>query len=130
MVTEQQKLGPTLPEAAAELPGLEPISKITFDCFGCDEFRAQLERLGRKALLLAGVEAHICVAQTGLSGLSAYRVQVVSDAVSSRAQHNWLAALERLRAAGAEITSTEMLIYELLGRAGTDEFKATLPLVK
>jgi len=130
LVTEQQKLGSTLPELAQHLPGLEPVSKITFDCFGCPDFVRALEHLGRDTLLLTGVESHICVAQTALSALGRFRVQVVSDAVGSRSPHNLQVALRRLEAAGAEITSTEMLIYELLGRAGTEEFKATLPLVK
>ena len=130
LVTEQQKLGPTLPQLARHLPGLEPVSKITFDCFGCPDFVSALEARGRDTLLLTGVESHICLAQTALSGLERFRVQVVSDAVGSRSPHNREVALRRLEAAGVEITSTEMLIYELLGRAGSEEFKATLPLVK
>ncbi len=130
LVTEQQKLGPTLPRLAQHLPGLEPVSKISFDCFGCPGFVQALEELGRDTLLLTGVESHICVAQTALSARGRYRVQVVSDAVGSRSPHNLQVALQRMRAAGVEITSTEMLIYELLGRAGSEEFKATLPLVK
>ncbi len=128
VVTEQQKLGSTLPELARHLP--EPVSKISFDCFGCPEFVRALDDLGRDTLVLTGVESHICVAQTALSALGRYRVQVVSDAVGSRSPHNLEVALRRLQAAGVEITSTEMFIYELLGRAGTEEFKATLPLVK
>ena len=77
-----------------------------------------------------GVESHICVAQTALSAAARYRVQVVSDAISSRSLHNWVVAVERLRMNGITVTSTEMLMYELLGAAGTPEFKATLPLVK
>jgi hypothetical protein len=59
-----------------------------------------------------------------------YAVHVVSDATSSRSQDNWRVALERIRQARVVITSTEMVIYELLRRAGTDEFRAVLPLVK
>jgi len=55
---------------------------------------------------------------------------VVSDATSSRTQDNWRVALKRMRQAGVVITSTEMVIYELLQRAGSDEFRAVLPLVK
>ncbi len=128
--TEQEKLGPTLPGILVEAPGAQPVGKVSFDCLGEPAFKERLEVLGRGTLLLTGVEAHICVAQTALMALADYRVQVVSDAISSRSLHNWVIAVERLRLAGAVITSTEMAIYELLGRAGTEEFKATLPLVK
>jgi nicotinamidase-related amidase len=131
VLTEQEKLGPTRPEVQGALPAdLRPIPKVTFDCFQTPEFSRALAGLGKKALLLAGIEAHICVAQTALSGLKDYRVQVISDATASRFAHNWVLAMDRLRQAGAVITSTEMAIFELLGRAGTEEFKAVLPLVK
>lgn len=130
VVTEQDKLGPTVDEVAEGLGGVEAISKITFDCFGCPPFAERLAGLGRGTLLLCGVEAHICVAQTALTALAQYQVHAISDAMSSRVEHNWRIALERLGQAGATITSTEMLIYELLRQAGTDEFRATLPLVK
>ncbi|MBI5524527.1 MAG: isochorismatase family protein [Desulfarculus sp.] len=128
--TEQEKLGTTLPGILAEAPGAQPVGKITFDCFASQEFRARLKDLKRRTLLLCGVEAHICVAQTALGGLKDYEVQVVSDAISSRSLHNWVIAVERMRSCGAVITSTEMAMYELLRQAGTEEFKATLPLVK
>jgi nicotinamidase-related amidase len=129
--TEQEKLGPTLAEvrqAAARAPA---VTKISFDCFGCSEFVDQLQAAGRNTLLLCGIESHICVCQTALSARArGHQVHVVSDAAGSRAQPNWVIALERMRAAGVVLSSTEMLIYEVLGRAGTDEFRATLPLVK
>jgi len=85
---------------------------------------------GRKTLILAGVEAHICVAQTALHALPFYNVQIVSDAVSSRLTDNRAVALLRMRDAGATITSTEMFIYEIVQKAGTDEFRSILSLVK
>ncbi|MFH1034780.1 MAG: isochorismatase family protein [Pseudomonadota bacterium] len=128
--SEQEKLGPTLPGILVEAPGAPVIGKTTFDCLATQEFAQKIQELGRGTLLLCGVESHICVAQTALSALGRHRVQVISDAISSRSLHNWVIAVERLRAAGAVITSTEMVIYELLRQAGTDEFRATLPLVK
>jgi nicotinamidase-related amidase len=128
--TEQEKLGGTLPGILTEAPGAAVVGKITFDCLANQEFAEKLKALGRGTLLLCGVESHICVAQTALSALADHRVQVVSDAISSRSLHNWVIAVERLRAAGVVITSTEMVIYELLRQAGTEEFRATLPLVK
>ncbi len=127
---EQEKLGPTAAPIRAELAGLEPFGKAEFGCLGCGGFRERLASLGRRTLVLCGIEAHICVAQTALQALAEYDVQVVADAVGARTPENRLLALERLRRAGATVTSTEMLFYEVLGRAGTDEFRAVLPLVK
>jgi len=94
------------------------------------DVQKKLAQYNKKVLLVAGIEAHICVAQTALEATSRYHVQVVGDAVASRAPHNCEIALERLRQSGITITSTEMLMYELLAKAGTDEFRAVLPLVK
>ena len=129
--TEQDKLGPTLSEIAEAGGGdIAAIPKITFDCFGCEEFVAKLQELDKTNLLLCGIEAHICVAQTALTAVENYNVHLIADAAGSRAQGNWNVAVGRLHSAGAVITSTEMVIYELLKQAGTDEFRATLPLVK
>jgi isochorismate hydrolase len=130
VVTEQQKLGPTVPEIRAEVPGLSPILKTTFDCAGCPEYVTRFAEIGRNTLIVVGVEAHICVAQTVLGALREHAVHLVSDATSSRSPHNRSVAIERMRSAGATITSTEMLIYEIMREAGTDEFRAVLPLVK
>ncbi len=130
IVTEQQKLGPTLAVIARQLPGLSPLSKIHFNCFCNDEFKERIHHLSRRVILLAGVEAHICVAQTALYGLKDHSVHVITDAISSRSPHNRQTAIGRMLQAGVTITSTEMLIYELLQKAGTDIFKSTLPLIK
>lgn len=130
IATEQERLGVTLDSLASCVSGFKAIPKITFNCFGNDGFRAQIEATGRKTLVLAGVEAHICVAQTALYALPDFRVHVVRDAVGSRTVENRDVAIGRLLASGTTITSTEMFIYEILERAGTDEFKAILPLVK
>lgn len=127
---EQEKLGATAAPIRAELEGLSPVLKADFGCFGSGEFRARAEALGRKTLILCGIEAHICVARTALQALPRYGVHVVADAVSSRTPENRQIALDRLGRAGAVVTSTEMLFYEVLERAGTDEFRAVLPLVK
>ncbi len=127
---EQEKLGETAAPVRAALEGLAPVRKLHFGCLGCGELAAQIEAVGRRTLVLLGVEAHVCVAQTALQALPRFGVQVVADAVSSRVPENREVALARLARAGAVVTSTEMLIYELLGRAGTEEFKAVLPLVK
>ena len=128
--TEQQNLGGTIAELRVELKDIEPIIKLEFDCFESPAFTDRLDQLKRNTLIIIGIEAHICVAQTALHALSHYKVQVVSDGVSSRSTENWEVALQRMRQAGVIVTSTEMVIYELLGRAGTDQFKEALKLVK
>lgn len=130
ILTEQQNLGETTPEIRAELETIQPIIKFEFDCFESPAFVEQIRRLDRNTLIIAGIEAHICVAQTALHALAHYTVHVVSDAVSSRSLHNREVALDRMRQAGITITSTEMVIYELLGKAGTEQFREVLKLVK
>jgi nicotinamidase-related amidase len=130
VVSEQQKLGPTVPEIKSELPHYDPVSKLAFDCFAVGEFREKVEALARRSLIVAGLETHICVSQTAISGLSQYTVHGVSDAMSSRSLQNWEVGIDRMRQHGVVITSTEMVIYELLEKAGTDEFKAALTLIK
>jgi nicotinamidase-related amidase len=126
-------LGGTVPEVASLLPGVESIDKTLFSCFGSDAFCSLLKRLpgNRNTLLLCGMESHICVAQTALAALrEGYLVHVASDAVSSRTEWNWRVGLDRMRAAGAVISSTEMMIYELMGSSSSAAFKALLPHLK
>jgi len=130
LLTEQQNLGETTPEIRAELGALQPIIKLEFDCFESRAFAERIRHLNRNTLIIAGIEAHICVAQTALHARARYAAQVVSDAVSSRSRHNGEVALDRMRQAGVTITSAEMVIYELLGKAGTEEFREALKLVK
>jgi nicotinamidase-related amidase len=126
-------LGGTVPEIASLLPETEPIDKQLFSCFGSDVFCSLLKRLpgNRNTLLLCGMETHICVMQTALAALSeGYLVHVASDAVSSRVEWNWKVGLDRMRAAGAVISSTEMMIYELVRSSGSEAFKELLPHLK
>ena len=130
LVTEQEKLGTTDLDLSHRRETIKPISKIAFNCFLCDEFADAIERSGRKTLILTGLEAHICVAQTALYAVPRFNVHVVRDAISSRTIDNRDIAVERMRASGVTITSTEMVIYELLKKARTAEFKSALALVK
>jgi nicotinamidase-related amidase len=130
VITEQQNLGHTIPQIQEELADVPPVIKLEFDCFRSKEFVNQVRRLNRSTLLLAGIEAHICVAQTALHGRGRYRIHVVSDAISSRAPHNHEIAVHRMGQAGVTITSTEMAMYEILEKAGTDTFRKVLTLVK
>jgi nicotinamidase-related amidase len=126
-------LGGTVPEIASLLPQTEAIDKTLFSCFGSDVFCTVLKRLPgqRNTLLLCGMESHICVTQTALAALRAgYLVHVASDAVSSRTEWNWRIGLDRMRAAGAVISSTEMMIYELMRSSSSAAFKELLPHLK
>src|SRR6266853_435165 len=123
----------TVPEIASLLPEIEAIDKQMFSCFGSDVFCTLLKRLPgkRNTLLLCGMESHICVMQTALAALrEGYLVHVASDAVGSRTEWNWKTGLERMRSAGAVISSTEMMVYELMRSSGTSEFKELLPYIK
>jgi nicotinamidase-related amidase len=135
MVTTQyaKGLGNTIPDVASLLPDTPSIDKLMFSCFGSDVFCSLLKRLPgqRTTMLLCGMEAHICVMQTALGALrEGYLVHVAADAVSSRAELNWRIGLDRMRAAGAIISSTEMMIYELLRGSGEPAFRALLPYLK
>jgi nicotinamidase-related amidase len=126
-------LGATVPEIASLLPGNEAIDKTLFSCFGSDVFCTLLKRLPgqRNTLLLCGMESHICVTQTALAALrEGYLVHIASDAISSRTEWNWKIGLERMRAAGAVISSTEMMIYELMTSSSSAAFKELLPHLK
>jgi nicotinamidase-related amidase len=131
--TEQYRkgLGPTVPEVAAAIPGFAPLEKLAFSACGATGFVAALKKKKVSEAILCGIEAHVCVSQTCLDLLEkGFRVFVVADAVSSRTPENYRSGLDRMRAAGAVVVSTEMVLFELLERAGTDEFKQILNLVK
>jgi nicotinamidase-related amidase len=126
-------LGETVPDIADLLPDTPSIDKLMFSCFGSDAFCSTLKRLPghRTTVLLCGMETHICVMQTALGALrEGYLVHVASDAVSSRTELNWKIGLERVRAAGAILSSAEMMLYELLRSSGAPAFKELLPYLK
>ena len=124
-------LGPTIEPLLPLLDGVEPLEKVAFSCFGAEGFEPRLQQLGARTLILCGIEAHICVQQTALDGLHrGYTVHLVSDAVSSRAEGNCRAGIEKMRQAGAIISTWEMVSYELMERAGTAAFREALPLFK
>lgn len=133
LATEQYRkgLGLTNDSLREELEEEWIFEKTTFSAFDTEGFVKQLEQLSIKTLVIAGVEAHICVLQTALAGIErGYDVRVVADAVSSRTAFNKEIGLNRLRAAGVKIDSFESILYEWIKEAGTPEFKAILPLVK
>ncbi len=132
VATEQNPagLGPTVEEVRPLLPA-EPIPKMAFSGCGEPAVVEALEATGRRQVLLAGIETHICVYQTARDLLArGWAVHVVADAVSSRAARNREVGLEKMRAAGAEVTSVETALFEMLEAAEGPAFKAILEIVK
>jgi nicotinamidase-related amidase len=136
LVTEQyvRGLGPTverLRNTLQECGSYEPIEKNCFSAAGCEPFSARLAALQRDQVLVAGVETHVCVYQTCIDLLAeGLQVTLVADAVSSRTERNRELALRRLEREGVRISSTEMALFELTVRAGSDEFRAISRLVR
>ena len=107
----------------------EVIEKMSFSCFGCDEFAGKIKGFDRAVIF--GIEAHVCVLQTALDALKkGIEVHVVADAISSRSSENKQMAIERMRQSGVFIVSTEMILFQLVEKAGTEEFKKISLLVK
>jgi nicotinamidase-related amidase len=125
-------LGQTIPEIAFLLNSGNVIDKMEFGCFGNGDYCSAVGRMNeRSTLLLCGMETHICVMQTALGALNqGINVHVAADAVSSRTELNWKLGLGRMQAAGAVISSTEMMLYELMGKSGTPTFKEMLKYIK
>ena len=133
IVTEHavKAFGPTIEPVRTALDAYEPLHKLVFSCFGSEEFRRKLESLGRKQVVVAGYETHVCVCQTALDAQAAgYQVHLVRDASSSRTAGDGAVGVEKMSGAGILPASTETVIFELLQRAGTDEFRALLPVIK
>jgi len=126
-----ESLGPTVPEIAELLPDEQPVNKAGFSCWGSEQFRTRLRALGRPAVLLCGIETHICIYQTALQlAAGGYDVTVVADAVSSRTPENKQMGLKQIERNGAELRSVEMLLFELLKTARHAQFKQIATLIK
>jgi nicotinamidase-related amidase len=129
VITEQypKGLGETAPEVSEYLPdGIAPIEKVVFSAAEAEGF----DLAGRDQALVCGIETHVCVNQTVLDLLAdGKEVQVAEDAVGSRTEENKRVGLHKMEQAGAALTSVETALFELLGRAGTDEFKIIQKLI-
>lgn len=125
------KLGKTIPQLAELLDGVTPVAKNTFSCCADKNFMAKIKELGRRQLLVAGIETHVCVTQTVIELLGmGYETHVVSDATSSRTRENRGIGLERMKDCGAVMTSVEMALFELLKKAEGSEFKRIMKIIK
>ena len=134
IVTEQypKGLGHTLPELRETLPpDVEPVSKVAFSCAAVEGVRARLRAAGTRQVILVGIEAHVCVLLSALDLLAeGYGVHVAADAVTSRTQASWRLAMDQLRQAGAVVTSSETVLFQLMGQGDTDEFRELARLIR
>jgi len=133
VLTEQypKGLGPTVPEIKEVLPSYAPLEKVTFDCCKGEGFIDKIASLQKTHIILTGMETHICVLQTCLSLLKeGYFVHLVSDAVCSRKKDDFRTGVEIMRDAGAVINCTETVLFQLLEKAGSPEFKTISKRIK
>jgi nicotinamidase-related amidase len=133
LLTEQypKGLGTTIEEIRRMVLDTTPLTKTDFSCVAAAGFKEQLASLNKDQIVLAGIEAHVCVAQTALDLASmGGKVIVVADAVSSRRPFDAQTALSRLQQNGLMLSTAEAVVFEWLRRAGTEEFKALQPKLK
>ena len=117
-------LGQTIPGIKEVLPEYAPIEKNTFSCFGTQDFEEAVKATGKTNLAITGIETHVCVFQTTRDALEkGYSVHLISDAVSSRSKKDKHVGIERMKELGATISSSEMMMFEIMEKAGTPEFK-------
>jgi len=134
LITEQypQGLGPTIMPVQEELPrDTVPVEKIIFSSWQAEGLAERFRRLDAQAAIVIGVESHVCVLGTVLDMLKQdIHIHVPRDAVISRTRENWQTGLDLMESAGAVVTSTETVIFQLLEKAGTDEFKVMSKLLR
>jgi len=133
ILTEQypKGLGPTVQDIKDALPSYHPVEKLAFGCCGEPRFMNALESTGKKKILLCGMETHVCVLQTCVGALRAgYAVHAVRDAICSRSKENFETGIGFMRDAGTVVTCTETVLFQLLEKAGTEEFRAISKRIK
>ncbi len=131
--TEQypKGLGETEPEIKAELKSVNAIQKMSFSCYGAGDLFEEFKKKNLSQIVVCGIETHVCIQQTVLDLLAnGFQVNLPADAVSSRKLLDYEIALRRMENNGAEVTSTEAVLFELLNVCGTQEFKDILKIVK
>ena len=126
-----EALGPTVEPIRTLLSGHQPINKACFSAWGSRDFRTQSINLDRSQFVLCGIETHICIYQTARDLLeNGFQVEIVSEAVSSRTPENRTIGLDRIQRAGGQVTSVEMLLFEMLETAEHPAFRALAKLIK
>ncbi len=125
-----KSLGPLVDEVAEHVDPEWTVEKLTFSCCGNDDFIKMLKKTKRKQVIVTGIETHICVLQTVLDLIAnGYHPHIPALATCSRSDFNRDLAFERMQNAGAILTNTESVLFELLYEAGTDEFKSLQKLI-
>ncbi|HOD36018.1 MAG TPA: hydrolase [Syntrophales bacterium] len=131
ILTEQIKIGATIPEIAGLMSGVQPFTKGEFSCLGNEKIMDHLKGLKKRQVIVSGIETHVCVYQTVMDLLErGYEVHLVADAVSSRTRGNREIALERMVQEGAKLTSTEIVLFELAKTAEDPRFRDIFKIVK
>lgn len=133
LVTEQYRkgLGLTIPSIQKALTEFNAVEKMAFSCCDNNDFISSLKILNRKNIIISGIETHVCVLQTVVDLIEqGYQPVVIEDCVSSRKENDKLIAIERMRQAGAIISTYESVLFELARISGTEKFKAISKLVK
>jgi len=124
-------LGPTVSEISDLMADNKPLEKLSFSGCGEPQLLSDLRASGRQQLIVTGIEAHVCVYQTVLDLLAEnYQVAVNQDAVSSRKKSNKKLGLQRMQLAGALLTSTEMVLFEMMRTASHPHFRQISALLK
>lgn len=133
-ITEQypRGLGPTVDKIRVAIGDkFEPVEKVVFSCARSPEFESKLNDINRKEVIVVGVETHVCVLQTAMDLInSGYTVYVPADVVTSRKELDWQRGISLIEKSGAIVGTKETFLFQLLERAGTDEFKTIAKLVK
>ncbi|MFQ5458148.1 MAG: hydrolase [Myxococcota bacterium] len=133
LVSEQypKGLGPTVPEIREAIGEMVPVEKMIFSAARDEGFQQRLKATGRNTFILGGVETHVCVLQTAVDlAAGGANVWVARDAACSRKEHNWKAGCKQMSAAGVHLSTTEILVFQLLQEAGTEAFKKISKLVR
>jgi nicotinamidase-related amidase len=131
--TEQypKGLGSTVSSIIEELGELKPFDKMSFSCSGAGDLFEEFQKKNLSQIVVCGIESHVCVQQTVLDLIeNGFQVNLAADAVSSRKDIDYNTALDRMRHHGAEITTTESILFELLNVCGTPQFKEVSKIVK
>ncbi|MBN1795262.1 MAG: hydrolase [Sedimentisphaerales bacterium] len=124
-------LGPTIEQIAELIDSEKPINKASFSCCCDEQFNSRLKQAGKQQIILCGIEAHVCIYQTAVELKQAgFEVAVIADAVSSRTAQNKQIALEKMRSSGIDISSTEMMLLELLKTAEHPQFREIAKLIR
>lgn len=128
-----QGLGETVAPVAQLLPAAARVEKMSFSVLREPAFRSALERLpaARRQAVVCGAETHVCVLQTAVELQAAgFDTTVVADAVGSRRESDKSHGLTRMRDHGCQVATSEMVVFEWLEQAGTDDFRALAPLLR